>query len=150
MLPGWPESEVTPRHIYSLLLPMKVRKFNRRSWAQGKNYVALSPGALKRRSITLITLSDDRSDRSVLAKLEAELQAALTTRELPNDRSQEQARQNALRLEETANSPTTCLRPTSRLIIHKCCVDLCGSLWILVDLSGSLWIFVDICGYRWG
>ena len=109
MLPGWPESEVTPRHIYSLLLPMKVRKFYRRSWAQGKNYVALSPGALKRRSITLITLSDDRSDRSVLAKLEAELQAALTTRELPNDRSQEEARQNALRLEETANSPTTCL-----------------------------------------
>ena len=88
---------------------MKVRKFYRRSWAQGKNYVALSPGALKRRSITPITLSDDRSDRSVLAKLEAELQAALTTRELPNDRSQEEARQNALRLEETANSPTTFL-----------------------------------------
>ncbi len=38
-------------------------------------------------------------------------------------------------------------RPTSRLIIHKCCVDLCGSLWIFVDLCGSLWIFVDICGY---
>ena len=35
-------------------------------------------------------------------------------------------------------------RPTSRLIIHKCCVNLCGSLWVFVDLCGSLWIFVDI------
>ncbi len=38
------------------------------------------------------------------------------------------------------------LRPTSRLIIHKCCVDLCGSLWIFVDI---LWIFVDLCGSLW-
>ena len=44
------------------------------------------------------------------------------------------------------------LRPTSRLIIYKCCVDLCGlcgSLWIFVDICGSLWIFVDLCGYLW-
>ena len=37
-------------------------------------------------------------------------------------------------------------RPTSRLIVHKCCVNLCESLWIFVDLCGSLWIFVDLCG----
>ena len=50
------------------------------------------------------------------------------------------------------------VRPTSRLIIHKCCVNLCGYLWIFVDIDGdicgqledtrgSLWIFVDLCGY---
>ncbi len=29
------------------------------------------------------------------------------------------------------------------------CVNLCGSLWILLDLCGSLWIFADLCGYLW-
>ena len=51
-------------------------------------------------------------------------------------------------------------RPTSRLIIHKCCVNLCGSLWIFVDICGYrwgymwttgryAWIFVDLCGSLW-
>ncbi len=37
---------------------------------------------------------------------------------------------------------------TSGLIIHKYCVNLCGSLWIFVDIYWYLWIFVDIAFTR--
>jgi len=69
------------------------------------------------------------------------------------------------RLPSFSNRRSNLSRPTSRLIIHKCCVpvNLCGYLWIFVDHDiegdicgqledtrgscGSLWIFVDLCGY---
>ena len=58
------------------------------------------------------------------------------------------------------NRQVLVFRPTSRLIIHKCCVNLCGSLWIFVDICGYrwgymwttgryAWIFVDLCGSLW-